>query len=84
MARMWQTKIFCRLANLFYPSQKGFEPSQREGMSSKNLSENSKMYPKIKICEGTRVFCEGCARVARRLETAYLLTCEGCEGKIEK
>ena len=42
------------------------------------------MYPKIKICEGTRVFCEGCARVARRLETAYLLTCEGCEGKIEK
>ena len=80
MTKMWQIKIFCRLANLFYTSQIGFEPSQREGMSSKNLSENLKMYPKTKICEGTRVFCEGCARVARRLETAYLLTCEGCEG----
>ena len=80
MTKMWQIKIFCRLANLFYPSQKGFEPSQREGMSSKNLSENSKMYPKIKICEGTRSFCEGSAKVLRRLESAYLLTCEGCEG----
>ena len=80
MARLWQKKLFCRLANLFYPSQKGFEPSQCEGMSSKNLSENSKMYPKIKICEGTGSFCEGSARVLRRLESAYLLTCEGCEG----
>ena len=84
MTKMWQIKIFCRLAKglarVFYPSQKGSEPSQREGMSSKNLSENSKMYPKIKICEGTGSFCEGSARVLRRLETAYLLTCEGCEG----
>jgi hypothetical protein len=84
MATMRQKRLFCRLAkgltNGFEPSQKGFEPSRCEGSSSKNVSENSKMYPKTKICEGTGSFCEGSAKVLRRLESAYLLTCEGCEG----